>query len=101
MTTRFRLSSDVQVSGNYIQGKFSKPTEVSGEWVCRSPADLSDEIGTLQYSYSSVEQAVQASRNAFLPWRRLTLADRTTYIKKYQTALIKRQDLLIEVISRE
>jgi succinylglutamic semialdehyde dehydrogenase len=101
MATRFKLSAEIQMKGNFIQGEFSPPKEVNGEWICRSPADFSDELGKIEYSYSSVDEAVQSSRNAFLPWRRLALADRAAYLKKYQAALLRHEDLLTEVISRE
>ncbi|MEO5968971.1 MAG: succinylglutamate-semialdehyde dehydrogenase [Bdellovibrionia bacterium] len=101
MATRFKLSADIKVKGNFIQGEFSSPKEVNGEWVCRSPADFSDEFGKVQYSYSSVDEAVQSSRNAFLSWRRLTVADRAAYLKKYQAALLRHEDFLTEVIARE
>ena len=101
MATRFKLSADIQVKGNYVQGEFSRPKEVNGEWTGRSPADFGDEIGQIQYSYSSVDEAVQSSRNAFHPWRRLSVAERAAYLKKYQTALKRHEDLLIEVIARE
>lgn len=101
MTTRFKVSADIQVSGNFIQGEFVNPKEVNGEWICRSPADFADEFGKIQYSYSSVDEAIQSSRNAFQSWRRLTLADRAAYLKKYQAALTRNEELLVEVIARE
>jgi succinylglutamic semialdehyde dehydrogenase len=101
MSTRFKLSADILVKGNFIQGKFSVPNEANGEWICRSPADFSDEFGKIFYSYSSVEEAIASSRSAFLSWKRLSVADRAAYLKKYQAALIRHQDLLTEVIARE
>lgn len=91
--------------GNFIAGEFRRPGDgggmVNGEWVSRSPADFSDEVAKVQYSYASIDQAVAAAREAFSSWRRTPLAQRAELLKKYQAAIKKREEELTEAIARE
>ncbi|MDR3605902.1 MAG: aldehyde dehydrogenase family protein [Oligoflexia bacterium] len=92
--------------GNYINGKFVRPSDTSGmaingEWVSRSPADFSDEIGRFAYSYAAADETVRAARAAFPQWRRTPSAERAEILKRYQAEIKKREDDLIQIISRE
>ena len=89
------------VRGNFINGQFQKPASPNGEWICKSPADFSDEIGTFQYSYASVDEVVQVAKSAFKKWRQVPLEKRTEILRKYQTVLRKREDEITETIARE
>jgi succinylglutamic semialdehyde dehydrogenase len=89
------------VLGNFFNGQFQRPASAHGEWVSRSPADFSDELGRFQYSYSSVEEAIQSARVAFPKWRRMPIAERADLLKKYQAALKRREEELCEIIARE
>lgn len=92
------------VRGNYIDGKFRSASEsgdVNGEWIGKSPADFSDQLGRFQYSYPSADHAVAAARKAFDGWRKKPLADRTSLLKKYQAAVKKREEDLIHAMARE
>jgi succinylglutamic semialdehyde dehydrogenase len=101
MATRFKVSADIEVKGDFLNGGFIKPKDLNGDWVCKSPADFNDEFGKIQYSYSSVDEALRSSRTAFHSWRKISLADRANYLKKYQAALKKHEELLCELIARE
>ncbi len=89
--------------GNYIQGEFASvsSSDRSGSWEALSPADQRDLLGTVDYSYASVNAAVEAARIALKPWRRLSLAERATYLKRYQEELALRREELCQAISRE
>jgi succinylglutamic semialdehyde dehydrogenase len=87
--------------GNYIGGKFEFPTDVNGEWISRSPADATDELGRFSYSYAGIDSAIERAREAFPAWRRVPLAERAELLKKYQAALRAREDELVEVLARE
>lgn len=89
------------VRGNFIQGEFVRPTDPNGEWVSRSPADFTDELGRFQYSYASVDEAVNSARGAFKAWRVLSNNERCSFLKKYQTAMKRREEELSEAIARE
>lgn len=89
------------VLGNFLKGEFVRPSSIQGEFLSRSPGDFSDEIGRIQYSYGSVDEAVQSARSAFVSWRRLSLSDRAEYVKKYQSILKRREPEFVELIARE
>ncbi|NBU20041.1 aldehyde dehydrogenase family protein [bacterium] len=87
--------------GNYIQGEFKVPQEINGEWTYLSPADLQDEVGRVSYSYASVDHAVSSARHAWKSWKKTRLEDRISYLKKYQSAVKKREAQIAEMIARE
>lgn len=90
--------------GNYINGRFlaaAKSGDVNGEWVSRSPADHKDQLGSFQYSYHSIDEAVASARKAFDPWRKKSLNERAELLKKYQAALKKREVHIAEALARE
>lgn len=93
------------VRGDYIHGEFISHGDLhsgaSGEWVGRSPADTSDELGRFLYSFGSIDQAVGAARQAFSAWRALKLEARAEYLKKYKAALKAREEEFVEVLARE
>jgi succinylglutamic semialdehyde dehydrogenase len=89
--------------GNYIQGQFVEVSgsDRNGEWVSRSPADLTDSFGTVVYSYASVEDAVFSARKAQASWRKTKLAERVTFLKRYQEQIRLRESEFCNLISRE
>jgi succinylglutamic semialdehyde dehydrogenase len=89
------------VRGNYIAGAFRHPVESNGEIISRSPADLGDELGRFRYSYASVDEAVGAARGAAAKWRRAPVSERADALRRYQSALKKREAELSEAIARE
>jgi succinylglutamic semialdehyde dehydrogenase len=87
--------------GNFVDGEFVEPTKKQGEWTHKSPADLSDVLGTFSYSYSDVDWAVDAAKSAFVHWRKIDLKQRCEYLKSYQSALKRHEEELVEAIARE
>lgn len=91
--------------GNFVNGRFAPPSEfgalVNGTWESRSPADFSDELGVFEYSFAMVDHAVEAARTAFNAWRVRTRGERAALLGKYQAALSRRREELIQVIARE
>lgn len=90
-----------QSQGNFIDGQFRRPSEVNGDWVSRSPADFTDEIAKIQYSYASVEEAIYSASVAFKGWRKVAVSERAEFLKKYQAALKRRGEEICEAIARE
>ncbi len=94
---RFRF----QARGDLINGEFVTATDPTGSWVVKSPADFTDELGTIQYCYKHVDSAVESARKAFATWRKTTVAERANLLKAYQAAIKKREEELAEAIARE
>lgn len=90
-----------QYRGYFIQGEFRIPQDVNGDWLAKSPADFSDELGRVSYSYSMIDEAVASARKAFRAWRQIPFSDRAEYLKKFQLLLKKREKDFAEVIARE
>jgi succinylglutamic semialdehyde dehydrogenase len=99
------MTSAFSNRGNYINGSFKNPREipssVSGEWVAKSPADFSDEIGKFQYSYASVDEAVRAARAAAQGWRETPQSARIALLEKVWASIAKRADEALTLLSRE
>lgn len=89
--------------GNYIEGQFFtvSGSEKAGEWALKSPADLSDSIGDVAYSYAAIDRAVESALKAFRSWRRVSLSDRAAALKRYQEQIKRREEQLARQISRE
>jgi succinylglutamic semialdehyde dehydrogenase len=89
------------VRGDFIHGEFVAPTDPTGSWTVKSPADFTDELGVIQYSYAAVDDAVESARNAFQAWRKTPATERANFLKAYQAAIKRREDELAETIARE
>ena len=87
--------------GDFIGGEFRWASDPSGEWQAKSPADLSQDLGRVIYSFSAMESAVGAARGAFEGWRRLSPAERMSALKRVQGALLKRDKALAAALSLE
>jgi succinylglutamic semialdehyde dehydrogenase len=72
-----------------------------GQIVLKSPADLTDVLGSFPYSYRSVDDATRAAREAFETWRKTKPSERAEYLRKYRDALKAMEARLAEVIARE
>ncbi|MGK5082231.1 aldehyde dehydrogenase family protein [Bdellovibrionota bacterium FG-1] len=101
MTVASQPKYPVQARGGFIDGRFMQPTNLNGEWICRNPGDLQDEIARVSYSYVSVNEAAEAAHRAFASWRLTPPTQRAELLKKYQAALGRRQEALIEIMARE
>jgi succinylglutamic semialdehyde dehydrogenase len=87
--------------GDYISGEFHAPMDPNGEWTLKSPAFARDEIAKLKYSFLNIDRAVQAASEAFRQWRLKSNEERARFLKRYQEMLKKRENQIIEMISRE
>ncbi len=87
--------------GNYIQGQFSHPVDQTGEWDSRSPADTQDVLARIPYGYRSVDDAVGSARTSFSRWRKTSIEERASLLRKYQESLKSHSEQLAEAIARE
>ena len=93
--------TDSSARGNYIAGHYELPTDLQGEWVSRSPGNLADELGKIQYSYSAIDQSVNAAREALPTWRSRSLTDRIELVQKCRAYLAIQGRLLPTLMARE
>ncbi len=97
--TQYRFQPNVL--GDLISGRFTKPIDVNGDWISRSPASSGDELGRYSYSYAHVDEAVESARGAFSAWKRMAIEERAEFLIRFQAVLKKREMEWIEAISRE
>jgi len=87
--------------GDYLRGSFVKPERVDGYIVGINPGDRSDVLGRFGFSESSVELGMAAARRGFATWRRCSLAERSTALRRYREALSKEQERFAALVCRE
>lgn len=87
--------------GNYINGRFESPSDASGEWTLKSPADLNDQVGRFTYAYADVDRAITSARGALKTWRLTSPESRADLLKRYQAAIKRREEDLIYTMARE
>ncbi len=90
-----------QYLGDFISGKFVPVTNSDGQFKDISPADLTDSIMTVPFSYSNIDKAVAAAREAFLPWAKLSLDQRKGYLNKLKEVFEAHKDDLAKAICRD
>lgn len=88
------IRRDHFINNEWITGSgfpFASRNPATEEVVWQGPAATDVEVNA----------AVTAARHALGPWSRLPLQERIDYLEKFKTALIKKNDLLAEAISKE
>jgi succinylglutamic semialdehyde dehydrogenase len=91
----------VTALGDYIGGHFVKPSKVNGEIVDVSPADLSDEVMRVGFSYDHIERACAEAKKAYLPWARLTMDERRAYLLRLKDVFEAHVDMMARTIARD
>lgn len=87
--------------GDYLRGAFVKPERIDGYIVGINPGDRTDVLGRFGFSESSVEVAVAAAKRGFLVWRRCSLAERSTALRRFREVLSKSQERMASLLTRE
>lgn len=87
--------------GDFISGRFTKSNRPDGNFKDFSPADLKDEVMHVSYSYEHVDQACDAAKKAFLPWARLSLAERKTYLLRLKELFESHKEEMTLAICRD
>lgn len=91
----------IQFLGDYINGRFELSERTDAEWAVQSPADLKDTVLTPAAVYDHVDAACAAAHKAFLPWARLGLEGRKSYLMRLKEVFSLRAGEVAEIIARE
>ena len=91
----------IEYRGDYIGGRFIKPERSDGDWDIRSPADLKDQLISVESSYDHVQSACAAARKAFRGWAHTALDERKEHLFRLKKAFQERADEMAQVIARE
>lgn len=87
--------------GDYVYGSFVKPEAIDGFINAVNPGDRSDALGRHPFSESSVDEAVDYAGIGARPWRRATVNDRVTAVRRFREAIHRVQDRMSRLITRE
>ncbi len=90
----------IQGRGNFIAGRFIKPSQPEGELVSLDPYS-EVEVGRQTWSTSVVADAVQAARAAQAAWQHRDVAERIAALRAIAPLLEKRKEELALTISHE
>jgi succinylglutamic semialdehyde dehydrogenase len=90
----------VEYKGNYIAGEFIKASGAL-TWEKQSPADLKDIVFEAKEQYDHVEKAIAAAREAYNPWRKLSMDERKNHILRLKEVYLANKEKIAELISRE
>jgi len=91
----------INYQGDFIAGRFVPVEKGDGEFKDISPADLNDQIMTVKFKYSHIEEACLAAKKAFIPWMRLSLDERKNYLLKLKDVFDKHTEQMAQVIARD
>lgn len=87
--------------GNYIAGHFERSNDPNGTIPSIDPGDLDRPAISCEYNFESIPRAVDAAKDRFNTWRRMSLADRCAWLDRYREVLVKRADELARQITSE
>lgn len=87
--------------GDFINGRFVKPDAKDGEILSLSPSDLKDTLLKAPISWAHVDQAVEAARKAYLPWARLSMAERKSYLLRLKEVFESMKEEMAIAIARD
>ncbi len=87
--------------GNFIRGKWELTDRADEEWTVASPANLKDIVLRPSARFDHVDRAVQAARDAYLPWAHLGAEKRKEHLLRLKEVYISRSAEIAEIIARE
>jgi succinylglutamic semialdehyde dehydrogenase len=87
--------------GDFINGRFVRVERGDGQFKDISPADLKDEVMVVQFSHAHVDRACEAARAAYLPWAKLPLEERKTYLLRLREVFETHKEEMIDAICRD
>ncbi|MBX2996243.1 MAG: succinylglutamate-semialdehyde dehydrogenase [Bdellovibrionaceae bacterium] len=87
--------------GDFINGKFVAVTKPDGHIKDISPADLNDVIMTAPFARVHIDEACEAARKAFLPWARLSMDERKSYLMKLREQFEAHKEEMGKAIARD
>lgn len=87
--------------GDFIDGEFVNFGRADGEIRVASPADTNDVTAIYATSSAASDAAVEAARAALPGWRRLGLAGRSEFLRRYQQQLRTHREDIALCLARE
>ncbi|PIK14244.1 aldehyde dehydrogenase family protein [Halobacteriovorax sp. JY17] len=95
-----------ELKGNFFNNEFIQPPLTGSDsvekWITRtSPADSSQTLWKLPIHYGHVDGVLESAINGFKEWRKSSIEDRISLLKKYQEQLVTKKEEIARAISLE
>lgn len=87
--------------GDFINGKFITIDKADGQFKDISPGDLNDQILNVSFKLDHVDRACQAASEAYLPWAKLSVAERKNYLLRLKEVFVAHESQMAELIARD
>lgn len=81
----------MKVYSSFIDGKTLLPADITGDWKVQSPAKSEETFAKCVYSYSQIDLAIKAAKDAQLIWKEKSFEERMTHLQKGFQALVDHQ----------
>lgn len=91
----------IEFRGDYIQGLFELSDDPNGEWIAKSPAQESEELMRVRYSYPAIDRAVQGSKRALPAWKSAKVSERLRAILRYVECLKESEPEILRALALE
>jgi succinylglutamic semialdehyde dehydrogenase len=101
------LIMQMKLKGDYFNGQFSHSnglTDLSGakeKILKKCPADLSVTLWEAGVFHAHIDEVINSAQKGFESWRKLSFAERITYLKKYQEVVRTRKDEIAMALALE
>ncbi len=91
----------IKYKGSYIGGKFETVGNADESWSVVSPGDSKDKVIKIEASFNHMDKAIEAATQGFKIWKRTTLEERISKLRRLQEIYLERKEEMAEIISRE
>lgn len=97
---------EFNVRGDYFDGNFhlaplSGTNAVEKVLEKESPANLEHKLWTMPVENGHIDKVIESSIKGYKSWKRTTIKERSTYLKKFQDEVTKRKDEIAKSIALE
>jgi succinylglutamic semialdehyde dehydrogenase len=87
--------------GDFIGNQWLISERPDGQFKDISPGDIKDELMIVKFCHDHVDKACERARSAYLPWARLTMDERKSYLLRLKEIFESSKTLMAEAISRD
>lgn len=88
--------------GDYFNGQFQSTNTASDEIIKKTcPAETNLNLWNAGVDYSNIDKVVDSAVDGFKTWRKLSIEERSNFLKKFQEVAAKKKDQIAMAIALE
>jgi len=92
----------MQLKGDYFSSSFHLPTHGHDELVeKKNPSDLNEVLWRAPVFYHHIEATIESAQRGYKTWRKTSLEERISYLKKYQEIVKRRKEEIATALALE